>query len=87
MASEVSRFVTARHEPILPVPAVPANGGVAVPSAAQRAELDKAYVPTRYPNAHPAGAPRTRYTRAEAERLIGDADEILRFCAGLLPPA
>ena len=50
-------------------------------------ELDKAHIPTRYPNAHPAGAPRTRYTRAEAERLIGYADEILRFCAGLLPQA
>ena len=26
-------------------------------------ELDKAYIPARYPNAHPSGAPRTRYTR------------------------
>jgi HEPN domain-containing protein len=50
-------------------------------------ELDKAYIPTRYPNAHPAGAPRTRYTRAEAERLIGYAHEILTFCADLLPEA
>jgi len=26
-------------------------------------ELDKAYIPTRYPNAHPTGAPRSRYTK------------------------
>jgi HEPN domain-containing protein/predicted nucleotidyltransferase len=26
-------------------------------------ELDKAYIPTRYPNAHPSGSPKTRYTR------------------------
>lgn len=47
-------------------------------------ELDKAYIPTRYPNAHPSGAPRTRYTRAEATRLIGYAGEILEFCSDLL---
>lgn len=47
-------------------------------------ELDKAYIPTRYPNAHPSGSPRTRYTRAEAERMIGYADRIVRFCEGLL---
>ena len=37
-----------------------------------------AYIPTRYPNAHPSGAPRSRYTRTEAERLIGHAAEIIR---------
>ena len=48
-------------------------------------ELDKAYIPARYPNAHPSGAPRTRYTKVEALRLIGYAGEILKFCSGLLP--
>lgn len=47
-------------------------------------ELDKAYIPARYPNAHPSGAPRTRYTRAEAARLIDHAEEILKFCSRLL---
>ncbi len=58
----------------------------AVPDALIEAglELDKAYIPTRYPNAHPAGSPRTRYTKGEGVRLIGYADEILRFCADLL---
>jgi HEPN domain-containing protein len=48
-------------------------------------ELDKAYIPARYPNAHPAGSPRERYTKQEAERLIHHAEQILKFCAGLLP--
>lgn len=34
-------------------------------------ELDKAYILARYPNAHPSGAPRRRYTQREAERLVG----------------
>lgn len=59
----------------------------AVPERLREAalELDKAYIPARYPNAHPSGAPRTRYTRAEAVRLIDYAGEILEFCSGLLP--
>lgn len=47
-------------------------------------ELDKAYIPTRYPNAHPEGAPYELYTRGEAERLIGYAEEIIRFCKDIL---
>ncbi len=47
-------------------------------------ELDKAYIPTRYPNAHPSGSPRTRYTRGEAERLVRYAADILRFCEDIL---
>jgi len=47
-------------------------------------ELDKAYIPTRYPNAHPSGSPRTRYIKEEAERLINYAEEIFRFCLDLL---
>ncbi|MCS7287088.1 MAG: HEPN domain-containing protein [Anaerolineae bacterium] len=48
-------------------------------------ELDKAYIPTRYPNAHPWGAPRRLYTKAEAQRLIGYAEQILSFCENILP--
>lgn len=47
-------------------------------------ELDKAYIPSRYPNAHPAGSPATRYTAEEAGRLIAHAEAILVFCQGLL---
>jgi HEPN domain-containing protein len=47
-------------------------------------ELDKAYIPTRYPNAHPSGSPRSRYTKEEARRLIGYGERIVKFCSGLL---
>ncbi len=47
-------------------------------------ELDKAYIPTRYPNAHPSGSPRSRYTKEEAKRLIGYAGKIINFCSGIL---
>jgi HEPN domain-containing protein len=47
-------------------------------------ELDKAYIPTRYPNAHPEGAPFELYTETEARRLIKYAEEIIRFCKDIL---
>jgi HEPN domain-containing protein len=47
-------------------------------------ELDKAYIPTRYPNAHPSGSAGSKYTREEAKRLLRYAEEIVKFCSGLL---
>lgn len=47
-------------------------------------ELDKVYIPARYPNAHPRGSPFKLYTRAEAERMISYAGEIIEFCEGIL---
>ena len=47
-------------------------------------ELDKAYILTRYPNAHPSGSPRRRYTRLEAERMVAHAEQIVEFGEGLL---
>jgi HEPN domain-containing protein len=43
-------------------------------------ELDKHYIPTRYPNGFERGAPVDFYTRPEAERAILLAEEILEFC-------
>lgn len=47
-------------------------------------ELDKAYIPTRYPNAHQSGSPRRRYTEVEAARLVDYAEQIIRFSQDLL---
>lgn len=44
------------------------------------AELDKAYIPTRYPDAFPSGSPSTQYTLREAERLVGYAAEVVEYC-------
>jgi len=46
--------------------------------------LDKAYIPTRYPNAIPEGAPFEVYTMEEAKRLISYAEEIVKFCKNIL---
>ena len=43
-------------------------------------ELDKHYIPTRYPNGFERGAPVDFYTRGEAERAIANAEAILEFC-------
>lgn len=50
-------------------------------------ELDKSYIPTRYPDAHPSGSPRNRYTRPEAQRHIDHAERILTFCDDLMADA
>lgn len=42
--------------------------------------LDKLYVPTRYPNGLPKGAPTDYFTAAEAERALDDAEAILELC-------
>ena len=43
-------------------------------------ELDRHYIPTRYPNFHPEGAPMDYYTQEDARRAIKYAEEILEFC-------
>jgi HEPN domain-containing protein len=46
--------------------------------------LDKHYIPTRYPNSHPAGAPGDLYTAPEAERALADAERVIRHVEGRL---
>ncbi len=43
-------------------------------------ELDRHYIPTRYPNFHPEGAPMDYYSEEDARRAIKYAEEIIRFC-------
>ena len=43
-------------------------------------ELDKHYIPTRYPNGFERGAPVDFYTAKEAEEAIANAEAILEFC-------
>ena len=46
-------------------------------------ELDRHYIPTRYPNFHPEGAPMDFYTKKDAERAVRYAKEIIEFCKGV----
>jgi HEPN domain-containing protein len=41
--------------------------------------LDNFYVPTRYPNGHPDGAPFEHYGTIQSQEAIGYAGEILEF--------
>jgi len=43
-------------------------------------ELDRHYVPTRYPNFHPEGAPLDYYTKEDARRAVKYAEEIIEYC-------
>ncbi|MGB9877422.1 MAG: HEPN domain-containing protein [bacterium] len=46
------------------------------------ADLDKYYIPTRYPNGFFSGAPMDYFHREDAEEAIMNAEEILRFVKG-----
>ena len=47
-------------------------------------ELDTYYIPTRYPNGFPAGAPKDYFTAQKAREAITHAEAVVRFCEGLL---
>ena len=49
--------------------------------------LDKHYIPARYPNSHPAGAPGDLYTEEEADRALRDAERVIEHVRRRLPPA
>lgn len=42
--------------------------------------LDRHYLPTRYPNFHPEGAPLDYCTEEDASRTVGHAEEVIEFC-------
>lgn len=43
-------------------------------------ELDRHYIPARYPNSIPEGAPFELYDIAQSDRAVAAAERILRFC-------
>lgn len=47
-------------------------------------ELDKHYIPTRYPNGFDIGAPLDYYTEEEAKRAIANAKALIEFCESYL---
>ena len=44
--------------------------------------LDKHYIPTRYPNSFDSGMPGEYYTKKDAQEAIKNAREIIEFCEG-----
>ena len=65
------------------------GGLVGVPADVMDAgkALDKHYLPARYPNFHPAGAPGDLYTAFEAERALDDARHVIEHVRRHLPSA
>lgn len=47
-------------------------------------ELDQYYVTSRYPNGFAAGAPLEYFTREQAEKALGHAERIIKFCESKL---
>jgi HEPN domain-containing protein len=43
------------------------------------ADLDKFYIPARYPNGFDWGAPMDYFTREDAEKAVADAGEIIEY--------
>ncbi len=41
--------------------------------------LDRLYIPSRYPNAHPAGSPFEFYNYTDAQQAIADARQVIEF--------
>lgn len=64
-----------------------AVGDVPVPLVESAAELDTFYIPTRYPDALPAGTPGQSYTAVQAHRAIALAEEVLDHVERARPPA
>jgi HEPN domain-containing protein len=48
-------------------------------------ELDKHYIPSRYPNSHPEGAPMDYYTEEDASRAVEGAERIIEYCGNKIP--
>jgi len=47
--------------------------------------LDRHYVPSRYPNSHPEGAPKDYYTEQDAAQAVNGAEKIVGYCRSKIP--
>jgi len=48
-------------------------------------ELDRHYIPSRYPNAHPAGTPHEAYDEETSKRALEAAKKVIDFVRRVLP--
>ena len=47
-------------------------------------ELDRHYIPSRYPNAHPSGTPHEAYDEVAARRALKAARRIVEYVEGMI---
>ena len=64
----------------------PLQERLAVPDTLQGSavNLDRYYIPARYPNGWAAGSPADYFSDEDANVAIGHSEAILRFCEGVL---
>lgn len=74
------------HSVAMLLSGLPSSVSVDEPLVDKAKGLDKHYIPPRYPNAYPSGAPLDFYTRDEAERAIAYAEDIIEFCRDRIFP-
>jgi HEPN domain-containing protein len=57
------------------------NPHISIPSSISNAcnRLNKLYIPTRYPDAFPSGAPIDMYNKLDADTSLKDAKEVIAF--------
>jgi len=48
------------------------------------ARLNRFYIPTRYPDAFPSGAPIQQFFDSDAQEALSDAEEVVRFVVSLI---
>ncbi|MHB2019775.1 MAG: HEPN domain-containing protein [Candidatus Xenobia bacterium] len=72
------------HALVRLVAQLPATIAVPPGTGASAQQLDQYYIPTRYPDAFPEGAPQDFYTAHQAEEAAQHARAIIRFCESLL---
>jgi HEPN domain-containing protein len=46
------------------------------------ADLDKLYIPARYPNGFESGAPMDYFEKEDAEKAVEDAREVINYAKG-----
>jgi HEPN domain-containing protein len=49
------------------------------------ADLDKFYIPTRYPNGFDSGAPMDYFEKSDAEDAVSDSAEIIAYAKSKIP--
>jgi HEPN domain-containing protein len=47
-------------------------------------ELDRHYILSRYPNAHPSGTPHEAYDEETSERALNVAERVIAFVRGII---
>jgi HEPN domain-containing protein len=67
------------HNLNLLVQAVEAHTPVRETARAACARLNRLYIPTRYPDAFPEGAPAAQFFEPDARQALGDAEEVVSF--------